>query len=51
MPLFYNFTLPTQALAAMRAADMASRQALEICTAITMDIINSAAHEESLEDV
>ena len=35
----------------MRAVDKASRQALEICTAITMDIINSAARKESLEDV
>ena len=47
----YNSTLPTQALAALRAADKASREVSEICTAIIMDIINSAAREESLKDV
>ena len=47
----HNLTLPIQALAALRAADMASREVLEICSAIVREIINSAAREESFEDV
>ena len=46
----HNLTLPTQALAALRAADKASREVSEICSAIVRDNINSAAREETLED-
>ena len=35
----------------MRAVDKARREAFAICTAITSDIINTAAHEESLDKV
>ena len=35
----------------MRAVDKARREAFAMCTAITLDIINTAAHDESVDKV
>ena len=35
----------------MRAMDEARKEAIAICTEITSDIVNTAAHEESLDEV